>query len=345
MLAVAGCTSAGSHPRAAARSGAASSSVAASGDALAASASPGAPLSASASPATATSGAACTILPAGDIWHADVSRLAVARDSAAYVASMGAAKHAHPDFGSGLIDGSPFGMPVTTVPAGQPGVRVTFQYAGESDKGPYPIPGSAKIEGGSTSDGDRHVIVYDPSACRAYELYAAYRNSDGSWRAGSGAVYDLRSEALRHAGWTSADAAGLPILPGLVRYEEVAAGHVDHAIRITADRTRNNYLWPARHAASSSTDPALPPMGTRFRLKASVDVSKLSPQSRVIAEALRRYGAILADNGSSWYMSGTQDERWSNDALNGLKTLQGSDFEVVDAAGLMVDANSGACRG
>jgi hypothetical protein len=284
------------------------------------------------------------VVPPDNVWNAAVTRLAGARDSAAMVASMGAAKGVHPDFGSGLIDGSPFGFPITTVQPGQARVRVSFEYAAESDPGPYPVPANARVEGGSGSDGDRHVIVYDPAACRLYELYAAHPNADGSWRAGSGASYDLRSQRLRPAGWTSADAAGLPIMPGLVRYEEVAAGHIDHAIRVTASRTRNSYRWPARHAASSSTDPALPPMGTRFRLRAGVDTSRFPAQARVVAEALKLHGAILADNGSSWYLSGTQDDRWSNGALNALKTLRGSDFEVVDAGPLMVDPNSGATR-
>ena len=339
VLAVAACSSANPPDHAAGPSGVGVPSAGPAGSGV-----PGSVATAGQPPASPSGAAAggCPILPAGDIWHADVSGLAVDRSSAAYVASMGATRHAHPDFGAGLIDGQPFGFPVTVVPPGQAGVTVRFEYAGESDKGPYPVPGNARIEGGPSADGDRHVLLYDPVGCRSYELYAAYPNPDGSWRAGSGARYDLRSSALRPAGWTSADAAGLPILPGLVRYEEVAAGRVDHAIRITADRTSNRYCWPARHAASSATDPALPPMGTRFRLRAGVDVSRFPTQARVIAEALKRHGAILADNGSSWYLSGTQDDRWSNEALNALKTLTGSDFEVVDATPLMVDPNSGA---
>jgi len=188
------------------------------------------------------------------------------------------------------------------------------------------------------------VIAYDPARCRAYELYAARPQADGSWQAGSGAVYDLASHRLRPAGWTSADAAGLPILPGLVRYDEVAAGRIDHAIRITAPRTRNAYVWPARHAASSRSDPALPPMGLRLRLKAGVDTSRLPAQARVVAQALKTYGAILADNGSAWFITGTQDDRWSNDALRALGGLSGADFEAVDAAGLMVSADSGQAR-
>jgi hypothetical protein len=296
------------------------------------------PPSSSPSPAQA---AACSILPPDNIWHSDVSKLPVSGSSAAWVASIGASSHAHPDFGSGLIDGSPFGIPVTPVPAGQATVKVSFDYSGESDKGPYPIPRAVKVEGGSQADGDRHVILLDDHACKAYELYDAKPNGDGTWHAGSGAIYDLRSDKLRPTGWTSADAGGLPILAGLVRYDEVAAGHVDHAIRITVPRTQSKYVWPARHAASSSTDAALPPMGARFRLKASVDTSHFPAQARAIAEALKHYGAIVADNGSSWYLSGTEDTHWNNDALNALKSLKGSDFEAVDATRLMSDPNSG----
>jgi hypothetical protein len=310
------------------------------------SAEPGASAGFGAGPASASASAAgrCTFFPADNIWRRDVSKLPVHASSPAWVASIGATRNAHPDFGSGLIEGAPFGIPVTTVPSGQAGVKVTFQYSRESDPGPYPIPANALVEGGPNANGDRHVLLYQPDRCRLYELFAAYRNADGSWRAGSGAIFDLRSNRLRPAGWTSADAAGLPIMVGLVRYEEVAAGRIEHAIRLTAPRTRNSYLWPARHAASSSTDAALPPMGARFRLKASVDVSRFPTQARVVAEALKRYGAMLADNGSPWYLSGTQDQRWSNDALRALKSLRGSDFEAVDTSGLMISTDSAASR-
>lgn len=286
----------------------------------------------------------CSIFPADNVWHADVSRLPKHSRSTAWVGSMGATRHAHPDFGSGNIDGEPFGIPITTVPANPPRTRVTFEYGEDSDPGPYPLPRNARIEGGPNADGDRHVILYDPARCRVHELYDARPQSDGSWRAGSGAAFDLRSNKLRPAGYTSADAAGLSILAGLIRYEEVAAGRIDHAIRITAPRTRDQYIWPARHRAGASDDPALPPMGARFRLKASVNVSGFPKQARIVAEALKRYGAILADNGSPWFLSGTQDSRWNNDALGALKGLRGSDFEAVDAGGLMVNRDSGAVR-
>ncbi len=279
----------------------------------------------------------CEGFPADNIWRADVSKLPVHRSSSAYVASIGASATMHPDFGSGAWEGSPIGIPITTVRPGQAPVKVTFQYGRESDPGPYPIPAAAKVEGG----GDRHVILHDPAACKVYELFDARKAGDGTWRAGSGAVFDLRSHRLRPAGWTSADAAGLSIFAGLVRYQEK---EINHALRVTAPRTRNEYVWPARHAASSSSDPALPPMGLRLRLKSNVDISRMPRQARMIAEAMKVYGVILADNGSPWYLSGEPDERWSNDALRALKTLRGSDFEAVDTSGLMVDKDSGECR-
>jgi hypothetical protein len=314
--------------------------------AAAASAAPGAaptatPQSPSAKPSAA--GGTCAIFPADNVWHADVSRLPVRGDSAKLVASIGTGSAVHADFGSGTWDGGPIGIPITVVPAGTASVRVSFEYGDESDAGPYPIPKNAKIEGGSNSDGDRHIILLDRARCRAYELYAAYP-SGGGWKAGSGAVYDLRANKMRPRGWTSADAAGLPIIAGLVRYEEIAAGRIDHAIRITAPRTRNTYIWPARHAASSDGSASLPPMGLRLRLKSSVDISKLPKQARIVAEAMKRYGVILADNGSPWYISGAPDEHWDNDALHALGGLRGSDFEAVDTSGLMVSANSAAAK-
>jgi hypothetical protein len=262
--------------------------------------------------------------------------------SAAYVSAIGGDAHVHADFGSGSWDGEPLGIPVTRIPAGTAPVRVTFDYAGESDRGPYPIPPDALVEGGSGSDGDRHVIAVDPSTCRDYELYDAHIQG-GSWHAGSGAVYSLGSDALRPDGWTSADAAGLALLPGLARYDEARRGAIDHALRITVPRTRASHLWPARHDAGSS-DSGLPPMGLRLRLKAATDLSGLPPQARAVAQALKTYGAIIADNGSAWYVSGTQDDRWDNDQLQRLSVLSGSDFEAVDVSGLRVSADSAAVR-
>jgi hypothetical protein len=286
----------------------------------------------------------CPVFPADNVWHADVSRLPLHRNSSTFVTNVGQSRPLHPDFGSGLIDGAPFGMPITTVPAGTRPVPVRFLYADESDPGPYLIPRNARIEGGPNATGDRHVIAFDPAGCKVYELYAAHPNADGSWAADSGAIFDLRSNRLRKPGDTSADAAGLSIMAGLVRYDEVAAGHVDHALRITVPKTQSAYIWPARHEASSNSDAGLPPMGLRLRLKASVDTSRMPFQARVVAEALKRYGAIVADNGAAWFFGGTEDSRWDNDQLNALKSLHGSDFEAVDESGLMVDPNSGAAR-
>jgi hypothetical protein len=288
--------------------------------------------------------AGCTIFPPDNIWRADVSSLAVLPSSAAYVSSIGLSVKVHPDFGAGDYDGGPIGIPVTTVAAGQPGVKVTFDYADESDPGPYPVPANALIEGGPSSSGDRHVILLDRTRCRSYELYSAYRNADGSWRAGSGAIFDLRSNALRPRGWTSADAAGLSILAGLVRYDEVASGRIDHAIRITVPTTRNSFVWPATHAASHSSTSSLPPMGLRLRLKSTVDISRLPSQARIVAQAMKTYGVIVADNGSPWFISGEPDDRWDNDALHALGALTGKDFDAVDVSGLMVSATSAACR-
>ncbi|HEV2639562.1 MAG TPA: hypothetical protein VGX23_30780 [Actinocrinis sp.] len=303
---------------------------------------------ASASPSAAASSsppsAACSIFPANNIWHADIAKLPASSHSAGYVAAIGASGHLHPDFGSGLIDGEPFGIPVTTVTKPIPAVHVRFDYADESDSGPYLIPSSALVENGSSSTGDRHVIVYDQSDCESYELWDATRLQDGSWTAGSGAVFNLRSNQLRPQGWTSADAAGLSVLAGLVQYDEVASGHIDHAIRITVPATDAAYLWPARHDAGKP-DGSLPPMGLRLRLKADVNISGLPYQARVIAQALQTYGAIVADNGSAWYIGGTQDSRWDNDQLSALKQFTGSDFEAVDTSSLEVSGNSGQAAG
>ncbi|MEV0716149.1 hypothetical protein [Asanoa sp. NPDC050611] len=293
---------------------------------------------------TAKKAAGCTgALPADNIWRADVTKLPVHPRSAAMVASIGTGAAMHPDFGSGTWEGASIGIPVTTVPAGQKKVAVSFEYADESDRGPYPIPADAKIEGGPQADGDRHVIAFDKAACKVYELFSAFPQG-GGWRAGSGAVFDLRSNRLRPSGWTSADASGLSIFAGLVRYDEVAAGRIDHAIRITVPKTRTGFTWPATHSASSATDANLPQLGQRLRLKASVKTSSMPKQARIVAEAMKRHGVIVADHGSAWFISGAPDPRWDNDALRALKSLTGSDFEVVDAGGLMVSRTSGAVR-
>lgn len=290
---------------------------------------------------------ACAVFPANNVWNAAVDQLPVDANSDQYVATIGASNPAHPDFGSGLYEGAPIGIPFITVPGSQPKVIVTFQYDSESDHGGYPVPPNAPIEGGSGSDnnGDRHVLVIDQDNCILYELYDAQPQTDGTWHAGSGAIFDLRSNALRPAGWTSADAAGLPIFPGLMRYDEVAAGEILHAIRFTVPQTRNTYVWPGRHEASDLSGMNYPPMGQRFRLKASVDISGFPATVQVILRALKKYGMILADNGSSWYLSGAPDDRWDNDTLHTLSQLQGSDFEAVDESSLMVQADSGQVRG
>ncbi len=245
------------------------------------------------------------------------------------VGAIGAGDHVHADFGSGLWAGRPIGIPVTVVRGSQRKTRVAFDYADESDRGPYPIPAQVAIEGGS----DRHALIVDRDACRLYELFALRRAGSG-WAAGSGAIWSLHSNRLRPAGWTSADAAGLAILPGLARYEDVARGRIDHALRFTVERTRRAYVYPARHFASASTDPALPPMGARFRLKRSFDLSGFPPQARIVLQALKTYGMILADNGSNWFLSGAPDPRWSNDDLHSLHRVPGSAFEVVDTSTL-----------
>src|SRR5713226_8210682 len=289
--------------------------------------------------------AGCTVFPANNVWNAPVDTLPVDPNSNTFVTTIGAGQSAHADFGSGLWDGGPIGIPFVAVPATQQKVAVTFDYDDESDHGGYPVPPDAPIEGGVASTGDRHVLVVDRDKCILYELYAAYPQAGGSWHAGSGAIFDLKSNALRPAGWTSADAAGLPIFPGLMRYDEVAAGEIRHAIRFTVPQTRNTYIWPARHEASSLTGMNYPPMGQRFRLKASFDITGFSAPLQVILRALKKYGMILADNGSSWYLSGAPDDRWNNDTLHTLSQLHGSYFEAVDESSLMVQANSGQVSG
>lgn len=264
---------------------------------------------------------ACPVLPADNAWNARVDTLPRAPGSARLIRSIGLGASLHPDFS----DRGRYGIPINVVRASTPRSRVRFDYADESDRVGYPVPARPRVEGG----GDRHILMLDRDACRLYELYAARRGAGGAWSAGSGAVFDLRSNALRPAGWTSADAAGLPILPGLARIDEVAGGGIDHALRFTAPRTRRAYVYPARHAASSSSDPALPPMGLRVRLKRSVPLAGQGPQARAVLTALKRYGMILADNGSPWYVSGAPSAGWDDDDLHGLGRITGRDFEVV----------------
>jgi hypothetical protein len=272
----------------------------------------------------------CPGRPATDPWNTDISQAPVDPRSAAYIASIGGADTLHADFGSGQY--GDYGIPITVVPQGQPLVPIRFTaYGDESDPGPYPVPPAARVEGGN----DRHVIVVRQGDCRLYELYHAAKASTGAgWSADSAAIFDLRSSALRPAGWTSADAAGLPILPGLARADEASAGAIRHALRFTVARSQRAYVPPARHAASDSTDPDLPPMGLRLRLKASYDVSPVTGQARAILDALKTYGMIVADNGSDWFISGTPDPRWDDEDLDQLKRVPGSAFEVVQVRGL-----------
>ena len=279
--------------------------------------------------------AGCPVFPADNHWNLRVDRLPVHPRSDAIVRSIGAGDTVHADFGSGRWEGAPIGIPYTTVRRGQRRVPVSFEYASESDRGRYPIPPRAPIEGGRGSDGDRHVIVVDRARCTLYELFDAHPIGGGArWRAGSGAIFDLRSNRLRPRGWTSADAAGLPILPGLARYPEVRRGRITHALRFTASRTRRAFVYPARHFASDLTDPDLPAMGQRLRLKRGFDISGFPRQSRVVLRALKRYGMILADNGSSWYVSGAPHPGWDNDDLHSLHDVPGRAFEVVDTSRL-----------
>ena len=275
-----------------------------------------------------------TVFPATNVWNKRVDALPVRSDSAALIAFMGTTVGLHPDFGTF----AGYGIPVNRVNALVPRSTVDFWWPDESDAGPYPIPAAPKVEGNGPingTGGDRHILMVDSSACRLWELYAASHSTSG-WSAGSGAIWDLRSNALRPDGWTSADAAGLPIYPGLARYDEVAAGLIAHALRFTVPVTRTGvHLYPARHDAGSSSSASAPPMGLRLRLKASVDISAYGPQSRVILMALKRYGMILADNGSGYYISGAPDPGWNDDELHGLGGIKGSLFEVVETSGFV----------
>ena len=271
----------------------------------------------------------CPVFPKSNPWNRRVDKLPVAQNSAAIIASIGASTGLHADFGSGLWDGSPIGIPFDVVSRKTPRSRVSFEYSDESDRVGYPIPKRVHIEGGS----DHHALLLDKTACRLYEL-GGLQKQNGRWHAWAGATWSLQSNHVRPAGWTSADAAGLPIFPGLARWDEAKRGVIDHALRFTVQRTRRAYIYPARHFASSLTDPNLPPMGLRVRLKASFDVSGFPRQARIVLIALKRYGMIVADNGSNWYISGAPNRGWSNDQLHTLGRVTGSEFEVVDTSSL-----------
>ena len=283
----------------------------------------------------------CPVLPADNIWNTPVDTLPVLANSATMVNTIGASRGFHADFGAGMWDGGPIGIPFVTVPGTQTKYPATFLYDDESDPGPYAVPLNAPIEGGPNATGDRHALAVDTSNCVLYELYRAFPGAS-AWTADSGAIYDLRSNALRPSTWTSADAAGLPIMPGLVTVDEVLSGEIRHAIRFTVPQTRREFVWPARHYASSLTGTQYPRMGERFRLKASFDIAPYPADVQVILRAMKKYGIILADNGSAWYISGAPDPRWNDDNLHTLSQLLGSNFEAVDATLLRIDPNSGA---
>jgi hypothetical protein len=279
-------------------------------------------------PAPTANPAPCPLFPSDNVWNRRVDDLSVRSDSATLIGSIGLTKILHPDFSStAWNDGVGYGIPINKVNLSTPRYTVSFDYDDESDAGPYPIPANPKIEGGS----DAHLLSWDTEGCYLYEIFAASK-SGGKWYGGSGAIWNLRSNALRPNGWTSADAAGLPILPGLVRWDEVSDGVIRHALRFTAPKTCSNHIYPARHDAGSYSCNSYPPMGLRLRLKDSVDISGFGPQARVILLALKRYGMLLADNGSPWYVTGAPNANWDDDDLHELQQLHGSDFEAVDTS-------------
>jgi hypothetical protein len=286
----------------------------------------------------------CPMFPANNVWNTPITHLPVDAHSATWLASMDASStNLHPDFGPSSDPSMPYGIPFTVVGPKHPKVHVTFDYSDESDVGPYPFGAATPIEGGQAASGDRHAIMVDRSTCVLYELYDAHFQA-GKSTAGSGAIWNLRSNSLRPASWTSADAAGLPILPGLLDYSEVKSGPVDHAIRMTAEATNKKFIWPARHEAGSRSDPSLPPMGARFRLKANFNVSHYSKDARIVLQAMKQYGLILADNGSNWYFGGAAETQWPLSLVNELKSIPASAFQAVNESSLEVSPNSGAAR-
>ena len=300
-----------------------------------------APVGALAAPAVA----GCPVFPADNVWNTDISGLPVHAQSSAWLSNMGGAgRKLHPDFGSSGDPSAPYGIPYTVVDSSHAKVPVNFQYSGESDHVPYPLGPDTPIEGGQGAGGDRHALMLDRGSCTLYELYDTHYSAGGS-TAGSGAVFNLRANGpLRPATWTSADAAGLPIFPGLLRRDEVEAGAVSHAIRFTAQQTDRKFIWPARHQAGSSSNAALPPMGARFRLQAGFDISHFSAATRVVLTAMKHYGLILADNGSNWYFQGAADNGWNDTMISEMKSIPAGAFDAVDESSIMLNADSGQAR-
>jgi hypothetical protein len=288
-------------------------------------------------------GTSCSEFPSDNWWHADVRDLPVHRRSAQWLSHMSTDRDLHPDFGPSYGDGPNYGIPITVVSSDHRKVRVRFQYASESDRVRYPLGKDTRIEGGRGSAGDRHAIVVDRGRCRLYETWAT-RKRDGRWYAGSGAVWSLRSNRLRPDGWTSADAAGLPILPGLLRWNEVRDNKIDHAIRFTTDVTSRHHLWPARHDAGATDSRAYPPMGARFRLKASYSAAGLSANAKAVVRAMKKYGLVLADNGSPWFFQGERHAKWPERLIEDLKTIPASAFVAVDTSSLKVSDDSAEVR-
>lgn len=302
-----------------------------------------APAMTSVTPATSdrepVAGTSCSEFPADNYWHADVSGLPVHARSSQWLARMSSDRDLHPDFGPSYGDGPNYGIPITVVKHSHKRVRVRFSYASESDRVRYPFGKDTRIEGGRNSGGDMHALVVDKGSCQLFETFST-RVRDGRWRAGSGAVWSLESNELRTDGWTSADAAGLPILPGLLRWNEVRDRAVDHALRFTTDVTSRHHLWPARHDAGSKDSLKYPPMGARFRLKAGFSTDGFGADAQEVIRAMKTYGLVLADNGSPWFFQGEQNGSWPEDLIDDLKQIPASAFVAVDTSGLMVDEDS-----
>jgi hypothetical protein len=289
-------------------------------------------------------GTQCTVFPADNVWRADISKLPVNSHNKQWMNSIGRGGMLHPDFGPAFgAQPVPYGIPITVVGRSHPRVKVKFGYGSESDHVRYPLGHDTKIEGGRHASGDRHALIVDKASCRLYETFAT-RKAGHRWKAASGATWSLKSNKLRPNHWTSADAAGLPIMPGLLRPDEVKAGHVDHAIRFTASVTSAHYLWPARHFASDHKSLRYPPMGARFRLKAGFSMKGYSRQARVVLRAMKTYGLILADNGSSWFFQGEASRKWHNKLISELKTIPANAFQAIDESSLQKSKHSGAVR-